>query len=77
MKLNFDASVDNLEDANDLIDYLVSIEKEHSIDCTLNLVFVTYQDFEEFDKQLSASFEYLQILFAVLVWHFGPLNLLQ
>lgn len=50
MKLNFDASVDNLKDANDLIDFLASIEKEHSIDCTLNLVFVTYQDFEEFDK---------------------------
>ena len=50
MKLNFDASVDNLEDANDLIDFLALIEKEHSVDCTLNLVFVTYQDFEEFDK---------------------------
>lgn len=50
MKLNFDASVDNLEDANNLIDFLASIEKEHSVDCTLNLVFVTYQDFEEFDK---------------------------
>lgn len=50
MKLNFDASVDNFKDANDIIEFLASIEKEYSIDCTLNLALVTYQDFEEFDK---------------------------
>lgn len=49
MKINFDASVNNLDDANDIIDYLVSIEKEHSIDCTLNLTMVSCSIFNYFD----------------------------
>lgn len=49
MKINCDASVYDIEEANDLIDFLASIEKERSVDCILNLVFVTYQDFEGFE----------------------------
>lgn len=61
MKLNFDASVNNLDDANDLIDFLALIEKEHSIDCTLNLTMVScnifndyFDDYEVEDDRIAA-----------------------